>query len=251
MSDVIGLVAAMPQESRALLRRLTGVKRTRLDTYPLDTFSVSGQLCVLVTSGMGVRRASQATRTLVEKFDPKLLISFGIAGAVEEDLKIGDVVLAEAVYQLEAGTPIEATRLAMWPGSAREAIQKLLALCGQRLFTGTAITTAGSQMADEQLQGLACPVLEMETAGIARVAAQTGLPLLSLRAISDGPCAPIPLDLATIMDEDANLKLSHLLTALIHNPLIIFQSGRILRNSAMAAENAAMAIYTALNHWRD
>ena len=36
----------------------------------------------LVTSGMGTRRASQATRALVEMTAPELLISFGIAGAV-------------------------------------------------------------------------------------------------------------------------------------------------------------------------
>ena len=50
------------------------------------------------------------------------------------------------------------------------------------------------------------PILEMETAGIAQVAAENGIPLLSIRAISDGPRAPIPFNLGEMMDEDANLR---------------------------------------------
>ena len=57
---------------------------------------------MLVTSGMGMRRASEAARELIKTNAPCLLISFGIAGAVEADLEIGDVVVAEAV--LRAGS---------------------------------------------------------------------------------------------------------------------------------------------------
>ncbi|HSB66631.1 MAG TPA: hypothetical protein VLD65_08625 [Anaerolineales bacterium] len=251
MAGIIGLIAAMPQESRALLRRLTGVTRGYLDQLPIDTFSVSSQSCVLVTSGMGVRRASQATRGLVDKYDPILLISFGIGGAVEGDLDIGDVVLVEAFGPLEQGSPVKLTGLAIWPGLAREAAQQALASRGRHLFSGTAVTTAASHPAVGQLTGLAHPVLEMETVGIAHVAAQKGIPLLSLRAISDGPHAPIPLDLSTVMDEDANLKLSGLVNALVHNPLILLQSRRMLRNITFATESAAMALIATLNHWND
>jgi len=46
------------------------------------------------------------------------------------------------------------------------------------------------------------PVLEMETTGIMSAAAEKSIPVLSLRAISDGPRAPIPFDLETMMDKN-------------------------------------------------
>jgi len=251
MADKIGLVAAMPLESRALLRLVKGVKHTHLEKLTFNSFSISDLTCVLVTSGMGVRRASQAAQSLLEIFSPHLLISFGIAGAVEEELNIGDVVLAEAFCQLEQISLGSVKKLAEWPGPAQEAVERILTDRGKRLYLGTTVTTTGSQVSGEQLSGITHPVLEMETAGIASVAAQGGIPFLSLRAISDGPRAPIPIDLSKVMDGDANLKVIGMLKAVIRNPLVIYQARRMLRNTTIAADQAALALYAALDHWSD
>jgi adenosylhomocysteine nucleosidase len=247
--STIGLVAAMPQESNALLHLNKGYKRMAVHELPAFSFSISGQPCVLVTSGMGLKRANRAAEILMDTFSLSRLISFGIAGAVEVDLEIGDVVLADAYCQLEMGSPGKVTRLCEWSPTAQEAAQQALANRGRHLFTGTAITTTGSQVTPMQLTGIPHPVLEMETAGIAQAAAHNGIPILSLRAISDGPRDPIPLDLSRIMDEDANLIASRLLMAVIRNPRIIFRSGRVLSNTTIAAQNAALALTAALSRW--
>ena len=242
----IGLIAAITQESDALLRCIQGWKPIALGSFRGQSFELCGQTCLLVTSGMGVRRAREAAQTLVEMVAPRLLISFGIAGAVEADLGIGDVVMAEAVCRLEQGVIGSPLPLEPWSAPAREAIAQALARRGARLWAGTAVTTAGSQVAAGQLGGMEHPILEMETAGIAQVAAEKGIPLRSLRAISDGPRAPIPFDLGEMMDEDANLQAGRLLKAVIRNPRIVLQSGRLVRNSRIAADNAAMALVAAL-----
>jgi len=87
----------------------------------------------------------------------------------------------------------------------------------------------------------------METAGIAKEAAERGLPLLSIRAISDGPSAPLPINLDEMMDQDANLQTGKLLKAVIRNPGILLQSRRMMRNTRIAADNAAVALVAALN----
>ena len=196
--ETIGLIAAMTQESDAVLRCIKGWKRVAMKSFNAKCFDLSGQTCLLVTSGMGVRRASEAAQNLVEMAiprmaPPRILISFGIAGAVETLLQIGDVVTAEAVCRLEQGVPGPLQPLALWPEAAREAAVQALSRHGARLLSGTAVTTGGSQVTENQLEQLIHPILEMETAGIAQVAAEKGIPLLSLRAISDGPHAPIPL----------------------------------------------------------
>ena len=238
----IGLIAAMPLESDALLRRLQGWQRVSFGAFNGASFDLPGQACLLVTSGMGARRAGEATRLLLKACAPRLLISFGIAGAVEADLQIGDVVAAEAVCRLESGACGPLRPLAALPAAAREAATGALASRGARLVAGTAITTAGSQLTVGQAGGLAHPVLEMETDGIAQAAAEGGVPLFALRAISDGPRAPIPINLGEMMDEDANLKTGRLLMAVLRHPGIVFQSGRMMRNSRLAADNAAIAV---------
>jgi adenosylhomocysteine nucleosidase len=243
---MIGLIAAMPQESDALLRLLLGWKRTGVGSFRAQSFDLSGQACLLVTSGMGARRAGQAARALLE-MDARVLVSFGIAGAVEADLEIGDVVAVESVCRLDRGLPGPLLPLAAWPAAARQAAAQALAQRGARLFAGTAVTTGGSQVAAGQLGELTHPVLEMETAGIAQAAAQKGIPLLSLRAISDGPRAPIPFNLAEMMDDDANLQWVRMLKALARRPGIVLQFGRMLRNSRLAADNAALALLAALS----
>jgi len=244
----IGLIAAMPGERDALLRLVGPWQQVALESLRGYSFKISEQECVLVTSGMGIRRAHDATRRLVDRISPGLLISFGIAGAVEADLEIGDVVLSNAFIELNQGVTGPVMPLAAWPDGAQGAAEKALASRRAHLFTGTAITTGGSQVSADRLGGLAHPVLEMETAGIARVALDRGIPLLSLRAISDGPRAPIPIDLGEVMDENANLIAGKLLKAILHNPRILVQSRRMLRNSRLAADNAAKALVAVMSN---
>lgn len=246
----IGLIAAMPRESDALLHLVGPWQRVALDSKSGYSFNISGQECVLVTSGMGIRRAHEATRCLVDAISPRVLISFGIAGAVEADLEIGDVVLPTAFLQLNKGTIGPVTLLAAWPGEAQEAAEKALASRGAHLFKGTVLTTVGSQISVDHLGGLEHPVLEMETAGIAGIALDRSIPLLSLRAISDGPRAPIPINVAEVMDENANLMAGKLLKVVLRNPRLLFQSRPIMRNSRVAADNAAISLVAALSSIR-
>jgi nucleoside phosphorylase len=245
--QTIGLIAAMSQESDALLRYINGWKQVALGSFSGYGFEISGQTCLLVTSGMGVRRASEAARTLVEMKAPRMLFSFGIAGAVEAELQIGDVITAEAVCRLDQGIPGPLLPLASWPEAAREAAVQALSKRGARLLTGTAVTTGGSQVSEHLLNKMMHPILEMETAGIVQVAAERGIPLYSLRAISDGPRAPIPLDLGEIMDEDANPQAGKMLKAIVRHPRIVLQSGRLIKNTRIAADNAAIALVAALS----
>ena len=240
--DTIGLIAAMPSESGALLRIVSGWKRVKLGPFRGASFYIGKRDCVLVTSGMGVRRAGEATRILIEAFQPACVVSFGIAGAVHEDLKIGDVVMARLTGSLEKGFLSPFQNLATLSDEACKAATQALSLHGARLVPGTAVTTAGSQLVLQQSLELVNPVLEMETAGILQATEASGTPLVVLRAVSDNPSAPIPFDLATVMDDDSNLKPGRLISMLLKNPRLLLQSGQMMKNSRIAADNAAIVV---------
>lgn len=241
------MIAAMPQESGALLRRIGEWERTMFGPFRGYRFRLFDRNCLLVRSGMGFRRAMDATRALLAGTSPQFLISFGVAGAVKDDLQIGDVIVARVSCLLDKGFPSQFLGLASLTDAAQQAAARALQVRGARLVSGTAITTRGSQAVPLQLETMANPVLEMETAGIARVAAEQGLPLLALRAVSDGPQAPIPFDLEAVTDEDSNLQMDKLIKMALRHPRIILQSIQLIQNVERAAKNAAIALVAALS----
>lgn len=236
----------MKQESATFLHYIKDRTRVSIGRFQGYRFEISQRNFVLVTSGMGISRAAEAAHTLVEIYTPVLLISFGIAGAVEPELEIGDVVLVESTCPIKKRAAGSTLQLATWSNAACLAITQALSARGNHSYTGTAVTTPGSQANKAQLREMIHPILEMETTGIAQVAMERGIPFLSLRAISDGPRSPIPFDLADVMDGEANLQTSRLLISIIRKPSILYLSLRMLQNSRIAYKNAALALHTVL-----
>ena len=245
--ETIGIIAAMSQERDAILRFIEVSDRRTLGPFRYDRFRLSDRDCWLLTSGMGPERAAQAARTLIESIHPGLLVSVGVAGGVNADLEIGDVVTSRKTCRLDKGLPGPFQPLAILSEAAWQASALALQAGGARLVTGTALTTRGSQFIQPQLEELTNPVLEMETAGIAQVSAQQSVPLLSLRAISDGPLAPIPFDLETVMDEQYNLRNGKIIRTILSHPQTIPQFLQMGRNTSKAANNAAIALIAALS----
>lgn len=246
--ETVGLIAAIPQESAALLRYLKEWKRISLGRFRGIRFRVMDRDCLLVTSGMGIQRATDGTRALLAATNPHLLISFGIAGAVQDDLRIGDVVVAENCWWLNMGQLGKARSLSPLSKATWTAVVQALQPDGARLVVGTAITTRGSQVSPQLLKEMPHPILEMETAGIAQVAAEMGIPLVSVRSISDGPQAPIPFDLEAVLDEEANFRIGEMLRTVLRRPQIILQFQPMMQNSRKAADHAARAVIAMLSH---
>jgi len=195
---------------------------------------------------MGLRNAMEATHTLLEEIDPHLLVSFGIAGTARDDLQIGDVVIARNTCLMDKGLAGQLQALTFLSEAAWNAAAQVLHSDGAHLVPGTAITTHGSQVVIQGLEGMAHPVLEMETAGIAQISAKKGIPLVSIRSISDGPQSPIPFDFETVLDFKDNIRIDALLRIVLHRPQIIFQSWQLLQNSRLAADHAALALVAVL-----
>jgi adenosylhomocysteine nucleosidase len=245
--ETIVVIAAMPQERSALLRLIKDSQRTSLGTFRCDRFQIPGRDCLLVTSGMGLKRATQATQVLVEATNPSLLISVGVAGASNPDLEIGTVVVSGNTCLLDKGKPVQFQPLAILSDPAQQAAEQALQARQTRLVFGTAVTTHGSQYLPKQPTEMKNPVLEMETTGIARVAAEHGIPLLSIRAISDGPRAPIPFNLEAMMDEEDTLRIGEIIKTILGYPRMIPQLFRMALNTKIAAQNAAIALIAALS----
>jgi nucleoside phosphorylase len=245
--ETIGLMAAMRQESRALLSRISTWKHISIGPYQGFQFHFGNRRCVLITFGMGFKRARAATRIMINEVHPHLLISFGIAGATNLNLQIGDVVIASSASSLENGQVGQSHILSTLSDSAFTAASQATENSGGHLVIGTTITTRGAQLSLQDNEKLPHPVLEMETAGIAEISEELGIPLVSIRSISDGPRSPIPIDLEGALNDNYDLRIGKLFQMVIRHPKILFLSRQIILNSRIAADHAAIVVTTVLN----
>ncbi len=244
--ETIGLIAAMGMEAGPL-RRLVGDRtRLRLAGFPGIRFRLGDRDCHLVVSGMGPVRAGSAARALIQAAAPDVIVSFGVAGGVEQELRVTDLVILQSVVLLDRNALVRPLPLAVLAAETLGLVRSAAEGHGARTFEGTAVTTSGSQGIPTDGPALPHPVLEMETHGIAVVARDAGVPLIALRTLSDSVEEPIPFNLADFTDSRYNLQLGRILAHAIRHPGVIPRLARLQRNTARAAQVAAFAVYALL-----
>ncbi|PWF55575.1 5'-methylthioadenosine/adenosylhomocysteine nucleosidase [Massilia glaciei] len=95
----LGIISALPDEQKGLIEAMGGPARL---THGMRDYSL-GQLwgieAVCVVSRIGKVAAAMAATVLVEKFEVTHIIFTGVAGAGDAKVRVGDVVIAEALVQ--------------------------------------------------------------------------------------------------------------------------------------------------------
>jgi adenosylhomocysteine nucleosidase len=244
----IGLIAAMPEETGALLRRVTAPERGKLCGFKACHFAIGTREVFLVESGMGPERAAAAARALIEATAPELVINFGFAGAVTAGLAVGDIVVAERILSWGNGSFQEQQGLdAGLAGRSIKIVEAEFRGKDFRLFPGTFITAAGiigkREVAGLLPPGVAYPVLEMETAAVAQAAAEGNVPLIAIRAISDDAGEELGFSIDELTDREMNVSLGKVLVTVAKRPAIVPQLLRLARNSRLAGESLAGAVH--------
>ncbi len=243
----IGLVAAMPDEIRPLLKRLGKIEKTMLQGFPQYLFTIGGNYCSLIESGMGTGRAERAAAALIKSSRPELIISFGFCGAAMPGLSAGDLAVAVRSHlfrnnAFSGGDTIEL------PDSSRA--RRIMATICEKLNCGivhgdfiTSDMILNKKALRDILPGaISNPVLDMETWVIARTAAQAEIPFLAVRAVSDPAEEELEFSLDQFTDCEMNIKITRVLSAISRKPRIIPQLLRLAKNSRLAGRNLAIVL---------
>ena len=181
---MIAVAFALPAESSGFLKLLE--HRTRAGE------NIGGKIGAadvrVLHTGVGENIARHRTAAFLDREQPRLVISSGFAGAVADELEVGDLLVAENFSD------------ASLVASAAAALTDCDVHVG-RLATASGIVDSPADRAAFAEQSRAVAV-DMETAFIAAACAARGVPMLSLRAISDSAAAPLPAPASVLFDVD-------------------------------------------------
>lgn len=214
----IGIVSALPAEARTLgpaARR--GAELRQLSDGAL-----------LVVSGIGEGAAAAAARRLVLA-GATALASFGMAGGLDPTLICGAVLLPEEVVAFDGvgSVAIVSATSPEWRQRLRAALPASCIACGGRLLTSGRPVGRSDAKAAAWRNSRAAAV-DMESAAIAQVAGQAGVPFIALRVIVDTASDELPAAVIAASG-GGQLRIGRLLAGLLRAP---GDAGGLIRLSA-------------------
>lgn len=173
----MGVVAALAAEAHTL-----GPAARRADS--LRVLRGGHLLC---ESGIGARAAAGAARALADA-GVAGLISWGMAGGLDPSLRAGDLVLADAIIDADGRRFAAAPA---WQARIAAGLPSTQTVRRGSVYTSPAAldTTAAKQTVFHRTAAVA---VDMESAAIAAVAADRGLPFVAIRVIVDTAADSLP-----------------------------------------------------------
>lgn len=95
----IGIIGAMEEEVLALRERLKVVDVRSIASLEFYSGMLHGKEVVLVKAGIGKVNAALCTQILIDCFHIDAIINTGVAGALSDELDIGDIVISSDAVQ--------------------------------------------------------------------------------------------------------------------------------------------------------
>jgi adenosylhomocysteine nucleosidase len=99
----LGIICAMPEEIAALMGDMVDVQRRELAGREVLTGQLFGRRVAMIESGIGKVAAAMTATLLLDSFRCRALLVCGVAGGIDPELMIGDLVVAHRLIQHDYG----------------------------------------------------------------------------------------------------------------------------------------------------
>lgn len=217
VEPVTAILGAFEREVTLLEDQVAQRRERQIEQIRFVTGKLRGRSVVVAWTGVGKVNAAMTTTLLIEHFNPVQVIFTGIAGAVNPDLRPGDIVIAERTAHHDMGTvwpeglfqkgvksrldgienpiffPADGKLVdCAWRAAERIALKRIETVEGQRtprIIKGVVVTgdtfIASSDKCAELRKKLEADAVEMEGAAVAQICYQRQIPQVVIRSISD------------------------------------------------------------------
>jgi len=223
-----GIVVALASEAGTL-----GLRTAKPGRITALNDGAALQLC-----GMGPAAARHAAEMLADAGAAALAV-FGVAGALAPQLRNGALFCPERVLDEDGHT--YGTDMG-WRIRLQQQLDMPFQMQGALLSVASPLLTAASKTGAYQQYGALA--VDMESAAVAAVAQQRGLPFLVLRAIIDECTDTIPAALDGSVDAWGRPRLLRLLAAICRHPSLCGELPRLysrMQTAIQALRAAATA----------
>lgn len=197
----IGIIGAMEVEVAILKEKMEDVRIIKKASMDFYEGILAGKKVVVVRSGIGKVNAGICAQILADVFSVDAIINTGIAGSLNKNINIGDIVLSTDVVQHDMDATGFGYRKGQIPQmpvfffNADENLRRLAAeVCKEvnpdiQVFKGR-IASGDQFVCDQDVKNrivseFSAYATEMEGAAIGQAAYLNEIPFLVVRAISD------------------------------------------------------------------
>ena len=192
----VGVIFALPIEAGGFEDRIDGMLDIGGTPCRMKFGGLKGRHVVIAISGPGRDAAATATDVLIAGHRPRLVISAGFAGGLDDSLTQGDLFLPNELID---------TRQASLPVEDRSNLLQIDS--GTKIKRGTLLTAdriIGTAKEKRHLGAkYSAQAVEMETLAVATVCRRNETPFLPVRIISDAVDDELPPDLDHLIQQDS------------------------------------------------
>ncbi len=246
----IGILSALPEELQALLDLMPDERRTALAGREFWQGHLHGVDVVAVVCGIGKVAAATTATLLWQRFGVTGLVFTGVAGGLGEGVRVGDIVVANALLQHDMDAFPLFPRYEMpgygrsrfsvhteWQTRLAHAARTVLDELPQRLSADTlhrfhlyhpqvheGLVISGDRFVATSSESAALRAalpdalaVEMEGAAVAQVCHDAGLPLAVIRTISDRADDSAHVDFGRFVQQVARSYSAQVLTHWLNN----------------------------------
>ena len=191
----IGLLIAIRRELEAFLQSGEDMTEETAAGKTVYRTVMEGHEIYAVQSGCGEIDAAAATMLLIVKYGCGVILNFGVTGALEEDLKVEDLFVADKVWHYEFDVSALGQQkkgqyeeypdefIPLDAGLVNLVTEKMPGI--RRIAVASGDKFVEDRAAKLRLRESGCGICEMELAAIARTCERNGAKCLSIKCISD------------------------------------------------------------------
>ena len=221
---MIAILGAMQEEVAPLLEAVSEYKEVKHANNTFYLAKFEGRELVIAYSKIGKVNAAITTSAMIEKFGAKKLLFTGVAGALNPNLKIGDMLYATSLVQHDLDITVFGHQPGYVPGTSvfiksdenlNAIASRVAAKSGLNLQSG--IIATGDQFICEKSKKewikttFNADATEMEGASVALVCESLGVPFFVLRAISDEAGGGAEFDFDEFLNSSAKISANFML----------------------------------------
>lgn len=226
----IGIVCALPIEIAPFLNHCEKVRNYKGNGFVIRGGRYGEIKVVIAETGTGFARARRGTQAMIDGHSPDWVISAGFSGALVPEMKVGQIVVPNALCDIHGQEmPVETSM----PADPQHG-----------LHVGRALTSDNIVRTVEEKKQLAqqhdAMAVDLESLAVAQVCRDSRTRFLAVRVISDDLSADLPPEVLSILGATGTYRVGAAMGALWKRPSSAKDLWKLRETAIFAADRLAI-----------